>query len=56
MRRTAYLDHPDFMGHRTGPRHPERPARLEAIRRAVEGASARGPWIRLDPRRASRED
>ena len=23
MRRTAYLDHPDFMGHRTGPRHPE---------------------------------
>ncbi len=31
--------HPDMLGHRPGGRHPERPARLEAVMGALESAS-----------------
>jgi acetoin utilization deacetylase AcuC-like enzyme len=37
---TAYLTHPIFKEHDTGPQHPERAARLEAI----EAALAEQPW------------
>jgi acetoin utilization deacetylase AcuC-like enzyme len=39
--KTAFLSHPDFLRHDTGPRHPERPQRLEAIERVLKAAS---PW------------
>ena len=33
--RVLYLTHPSFHRHQAGPRHPERPARLEAVERGV---------------------
>lgn len=36
MARTGYATHPAFRQHDTGPGHPERPERIEAVWRAVE--------------------
>lgn len=35
---TLYITHPIFLRHDTGPSHPERAARMEAVARALEGA------------------
>lgn len=48
------LTHRSGLDHRTGPGHPERPARLEAVLRAVESV-ARPDWQRRDAPEASRE-
>ncbi len=56
MTTTAFLDHPDFLGHRTGPRHPERPIRLEILRQALDQVPWRDRLFRLEPRAAEREE
>ncbi|MEM8884459.1 MAG: histone deacetylase [Planctomycetota bacterium] len=49
---TGFVDDPLFDRHRTGSGHPERPERLEAVRRAAEGLALH----RLVPRDATREE
>ena len=49
---TGLVDDPLFERHRTGPGHPERPARLGAVRKALEGL----PLRRIEPRDATREE
>lgn len=56
MRTTAFLSHPDFLRHRTGPRHPERSVRLEAIRAALDAAPWRKRLLDLEPRPAEMEE
>jgi acetoin utilization deacetylase AcuC-like enzyme len=56
MHTTAFLDHPDFLKHRTGPSHPDRPIRLEVVRQAVAQAPWRDRLRYLDPRLAEREE
>jgi len=46
---TGFVDDPLFDAHRTGPGHPERPERLAAVRRGVEGLDVR----RLEARDAT---
>jgi acetoin utilization deacetylase AcuC-like enzyme len=41
LARTAFLESPVFARHDTGPRHPERAARLEAIARRLEASGLR---------------
>ncbi|TCS60352.1 histone deacetylase family protein [Varunaivibrio sulfuroxidans] len=52
---TLFLTHPIFLRHDTGPGHPERAARLEAVTRALEGVSF-VPLHRAQADKASRED
>jgi acetoin utilization deacetylase AcuC-like enzyme len=56
MHTTAFLDHPDFLKHRTGPSHSERPIRLEVLRQAVDQAPWRARLLYLEPRLAGREE
>lgn len=42
--KTAFYFHPDFKVHSNGPRHPERPTRLDAIRDALQTADL---WDKL---------
>ncbi|MDQ3813074.1 MAG: histone deacetylase [Armatimonadota bacterium] len=46
--KTAFLSHPHFRDHDAGPGHPERPARLEAIEKALR---QEGLWDELDHRK-----
>jgi acetoin utilization deacetylase AcuC-like enzyme len=48
-RRTAFVSHPAFLGHDTGPGHPERPERLEAIHRRLEAAGLLDQLERIEP-------
>lgn len=51
---TAIYDHDAFLGHDTGPGHPESPQRLVVIRRALESFPA-AALLRLEAPRASRD-
>lgn len=42
--------------HDPGTRHPESPARLRAIQRALDGHSTLRSWMRLEPRPAQQEE
>jgi acetoin utilization deacetylase AcuC-like enzyme len=53
---TAYLSDPLFLEHDTGPGHAERPARLTAVHRALEGSGLLSDALRLAPQAASAED
>jgi len=55
MLRTGIVIDPRYEAHDPGPGHPERPARLAALRAALDGCSRRG-LIRIEPRSASAED
>ena len=44
MRRVGFFFHPSFLQHETGPGHPERPERLEAIRERLRSS---GLWDAL---------
>ncbi len=52
--KTAFTFAEEGLLHDTGPRHPERPDRLRAIRDAFEAAGLKPP--RLEAKRASRDD
>jgi acetoin utilization deacetylase AcuC-like enzyme len=54
MTRLRVLSHPSSLDHDTGPGHPERPARIRAIRRALEAAPLAPEWVEAPP--AARAD
>jgi acetoin utilization deacetylase AcuC-like enzyme len=54
--RVGLYDHPDFREHDAGPGHPERPERLDAVRRGIREASLESRLAVLTPRPASREE
>ena len=51
---TLYITHPSFLGHDTGPGHPERPDRMRAIEKALS-AEEFAPLIREEAPEASDE-
>lgn len=51
----AFISHPDCLRHDTGPMHPERVARLEAVNAAVEAASFGDALQRFEAPLATRE-
>jgi acetoin utilization deacetylase AcuC-like enzyme len=54
--RVGLYDHPAFREHDSGAGHPERPARLDAVRRGIEGAALESRLQLLTPRPASRDE
>lgn len=48
--------HPAGKAHDTGPGHPERPARLEAVLAGVQGAGVADALVGVEPRPASRAE
>ena len=52
---TGLVYHPDYLLHDTGPRHPEQPARLEAIMTGLDDAGLLTRLVRIEPRRAQDE-
>jgi acetoin utilization deacetylase AcuC-like enzyme len=55
-RRVGLYDHPAFREHDSGPGHPERPQRLDAVRRGMREAGLEPRLQILTPRPASREE
>jgi acetoin utilization deacetylase AcuC-like enzyme len=54
--RVGYYDDPVFGEHDAGPGHPERPERLEAVRRGLREGGLLGALLSLPPREATREE
>jgi acetoin utilization deacetylase AcuC-like enzyme len=54
--RVGYYDDPVFGEHDGGPWHPERPQRLDAVRRGLDEAGLTGALVRLAPREATRDE
>ena len=54
--RVGLYDHPAFRAHDSGAGHPERPARLDAVRRGIEEAALESRLQLLTPRAATREE
>jgi acetoin utilization deacetylase AcuC-like enzyme len=54
--RVGLYDHPAFRDHDAGPGHPERPARLDAVRRGIREARLEPRLRLLHPRPATREE
>jgi acetoin utilization deacetylase AcuC-like enzyme len=54
--RVGLYDHPAFRGHDAGPGHPERPARLDAVRRGIRAAGLEERLRMLAPRAATRDE
>lgn len=52
---TLLLSHPSFLDHDTGPHHPERPARLRAVQKALDDPSF-GELVRREAPAASLEE
>lgn len=48
--------HPSFAAHDTGPGHPERPARLQAVQRGIDSACVTEALTTFEPRPARREE
>jgi acetoin utilization deacetylase AcuC-like enzyme len=55
MLRTGIVIDSRFEAHDPGPGHPERPARIAALRAAVGGCGRSG-LVRVEPRIATAED
>jgi acetoin utilization deacetylase AcuC-like enzyme len=53
---TALLADPLYKRHITGPGHPERPARLEAVLSALDHAGLTGQMLRVPPRAATEDE
>ena len=53
---TALLSDPIYRKHDTGPGHPEAPARMDVIGRALEDKRFEGRLLRLAPRAATEEE
>jgi acetoin utilization deacetylase AcuC-like enzyme len=47
--------HPQYLRHDTGPHHPERPARLEAVLAGARSAGLEGALVEVAPEPASRQ-
>ncbi|HSD66249.1 MAG TPA: histone deacetylase, partial [Vicinamibacteria bacterium] len=56
MTRVGYYDDPVFGEHDAGPGHPERPARLDAVRRGLREAGLVDALVSLAPRDATRDE
>jgi acetoin utilization deacetylase AcuC-like enzyme len=54
--RVAFYDDPVLAEHDTGPGHPERPQRLEAVRRGLREGGLEGDVVATAPRPATREE
>jgi len=54
--RVGLFDSPVFREHDAGPGHPERPERLEAVRRGLREAGLEGDLTVREPRPATREE
>src|SRR5262245_15400902 len=54
--RVGLYDHPAFRDHDAGAGHPERPQRLDAVRRGIREATLESRLAILAPRAASREE
>jgi acetoin utilization deacetylase AcuC-like enzyme len=54
--RVALYDHAAFREHEAGPGHPERPARLDAVRRGLRDAGLERRLRMLTPREATRDE
>jgi len=54
--RVGLYDHPAFRAHESGPGHPERPARLDAVRGGLEDAGLSPRLLHLPPRAAADDD
>jgi len=48
--------HPLYLRHDTGPWHPERPERLEAVFRGIDDAGVREALVAFEPRAATRDE
>src|SRR5438874_5130582 len=48
--------HPAYLSHDTGPGHPERPARLDAVLAGLEAAGVPDALVWAEPRRATRAE
>ncbi|HTN80831.1 MAG TPA: histone deacetylase [Acidimicrobiales bacterium] len=51
-----FATHPRFRDHATGPGHPERPARLDAVLAGAEWGGVVDDLVHLEPRAATREE
>ena len=51
-----FTTHPQFLAHDTGPFHPERPARLEAVAAGIDAAGLREALVPFEPRPATAEE
>ena len=56
MTRVGFYDDPVFAEHDAGPGHPERPERLEAVRRGLRQGGLEGEVVPMAPRAATREE
>ena len=56
MARVGFYDDPVFGQHDAGPGHPERPERLEAVRRGLREGNLLEDLVPLPPRPATREE
>jgi len=56
VRRVLFYDAPLFRAHEAGEGHPERPARLDAVRAGIRDAGLEGHLDLRDPRPASMEE
>ncbi|HYN04365.1 MAG TPA: histone deacetylase [Vicinamibacteria bacterium] len=56
MARVGFYDDPVLGQHDAGPGHPERPERLEAVRRGLREGGLVGDLVPLPPRPATREE
>ena len=56
MKRVGFCDDPVFREHDAGPGHPERPERLDAVRRGLREGGIEGDLVALPPRAATREE
>ena len=54
--RVGLYDHPAFRDHDAGPGHPERPQRLDAVRRGIREAGLEARLRLLAPRAATRDE
>ncbi len=51
-----FATHPAYLEHITGPGHPERPSRLQAVIEGVRGGAGGDALVALDPQPAARQD
>jgi len=51
-----YATHPRYLDHDSGPRHPERPARLVAVAEGIRAAGLDEAIVPVEPRPARREE
>jgi acetoin utilization deacetylase AcuC-like enzyme len=51
-----FVTHTHYLDHVAGPRHPERPARLEAVLEGVRRADLADALVAVEPRPATREE